>query len=186
MFVDDGRTVLVSSHLLAELGQIVDDVILIDHGRLIARGSAAELMANHRAASLENCTCIVTKGPGRDRAAVLGSPQTAQHAFLLDRRCRRHRSVRVIGYAEARIASDAGEPLSLSAVAAAPAQATWFLGIVLAVVASAGEFQHRSIRTTLLASPHRVQVLIARASSRPPTVRCSWCWAPSVRSSRRS
>ena len=69
----------------------------------------------------------------------------------------------LIGYAGARIASDAGEPLSLSAVAAAPAQATWFLGIVLAVVASAGEFQHRSIRTTLLASPHRVQVLVAKS-----------------------
>ena len=63
VFVDDGRTVLVSSHLLAELGQIVDDVILIDHGRLIARGSAAELMANHRAASLEELYLgIVTKG----------------------------------------------------------------------------------------------------------------------------
>ena len=50
---DQGRTVLVSSHQLAELAQTVDDVILIDHGRLIARGSTADLMARHRSASLE-------------------------------------------------------------------------------------------------------------------------------------
>jgi ABC-2 type transport system ATP-binding protein len=62
-FVDEGRTVLVSSHLLAELGQIADDVILIDHGRLVARGSVPELMAHHRAASLEELYLgIVTKG----------------------------------------------------------------------------------------------------------------------------
>jgi ABC-2 type transport system ATP-binding protein len=50
---DQGRTLLVSSHQLAELAQTVDDVILIDHGRLIARGSTAHLMAHHQSASLE-------------------------------------------------------------------------------------------------------------------------------------
>jgi len=50
---DQGRTLLVSSHQLAELAQTVDDVILIDHGRLVARGSTAGLMARHRSASLE-------------------------------------------------------------------------------------------------------------------------------------
>jgi ABC-2 type transport system ATP-binding protein len=50
---DQGRTVLVSSHQLAELAQTVDDLILIDHGRLVARGSTADLMARHRSASLE-------------------------------------------------------------------------------------------------------------------------------------
>src|SRR5204862_57816 len=33
---DQGRTVFVSSHLLAELAQTVDDVVLINHGRLVA------------------------------------------------------------------------------------------------------------------------------------------------------
>jgi ABC-2 type transport system ATP-binding protein len=60
---DEGRTVLVSSHQLAELGQVADDVIVIDHGRLIAQGPAAELMAHHRAASLEELYLrVVTKG----------------------------------------------------------------------------------------------------------------------------
>jgi ABC-2 type transport system permease protein len=69
----------------------------------------------------------------------------------------------LIGYAVVQIAADQGEPVSLSAVAAAPAQAMWFLGIVVALVASAGEFQHRTIRTTLLASPRRIPVLIAKS-----------------------
>jgi ABC-2 type transport system ATP-binding protein len=49
----EGRAVLVSSHQLAELAQTVDDLILIDHGRLIARGSTTDLMARHQSASLE-------------------------------------------------------------------------------------------------------------------------------------
>jgi ABC-2 type transport system permease protein len=68
-----------------------------------------------------------------------------------------------IGYAAARISADRGDPLTLASVAVAPAQASWFLGIVLAVVASAGEFQHRTIRTTLLASPRRSRVLVAKS-----------------------
>ena len=50
---DQGRTLLVSSHQLAELAQAADDVVLIDHGRLVARGSTAELMTRHRSGSLE-------------------------------------------------------------------------------------------------------------------------------------
>jgi ABC-2 type transport system permease protein len=68
-----------------------------------------------------------------------------------------------IGFAAAKISADTGDPLTLASVAAAPAQASWFLSIVLAVVASAGEFQHRTIRTTLLASPRRSLVLVAKS-----------------------
>jgi ABC-2 type transport system ATP-binding protein len=39
----DGRSVLVSSHLLAEVAQTVDQVLIIDHGRLLAKGSLNEL-----------------------------------------------------------------------------------------------------------------------------------------------
>jgi ABC-2 type transport system ATP-binding protein len=42
-FGDEGRTVLVSSHQLAELAQTVDDVIVIDRGRLVARGPLSSL-----------------------------------------------------------------------------------------------------------------------------------------------
>ena len=41
----EGRTVLVSSHLLAEAAQTVDDVVVINNGRLAAEGPVAELTA---------------------------------------------------------------------------------------------------------------------------------------------
>jgi ABC-2 type transport system ATP-binding protein len=38
-----GRTVLVSSHVLAEMAQTIDEVVVISHGRLVAQGSLDEL-----------------------------------------------------------------------------------------------------------------------------------------------
>jgi ABC-2 type transport system permease protein len=69
-----------------------------------------------------------------------------------------------IGFAGVRIAIDAGEPVHLTAIAAAPAQALWFLAIVAAVLAGAGEFHHRTINTTLLTAPRRGRVLIAKST----------------------
>jgi ABC-2 type transport system ATP-binding protein len=42
---DQGRTVLVSSHLLAEVAQTVDQVVIIDRGRLLAQSTLAALTA---------------------------------------------------------------------------------------------------------------------------------------------
>jgi ABC-2 type transport system permease protein len=69
-----------------------------------------------------------------------------------------------IGFAAVRIAIGAHEPLRLAGLASTPAQAMWFLAIVSAVLASAGEFQHRTIRTTLLAVPRRSRVLAAKSA----------------------
>jgi ABC-2 type transport system ATP-binding protein len=44
---------LVSSHLLAELAQTVDDVVIINHGRLVTAGPMAELLGRATATSLE-------------------------------------------------------------------------------------------------------------------------------------
>jgi ABC-2 type transport system ATP-binding protein len=41
----EGRTVLVSSHLLAEVTQTVDQVVIIDRGRLVTQSPLAELTA---------------------------------------------------------------------------------------------------------------------------------------------
>ncbi len=41
----DGRTILVSSHVLAELAQTADDVAVIARGRLVAHAPIAELVA---------------------------------------------------------------------------------------------------------------------------------------------
>jgi len=43
-FAADGKTVLVSSHVLAEVAQTVDDVIIINKGRLVTISPLAELI----------------------------------------------------------------------------------------------------------------------------------------------
>ena len=40
----DGRTVLLSSHLLHEVEQVCDSVAILSHGRLIAQGAVADLL----------------------------------------------------------------------------------------------------------------------------------------------
>ncbi|MGH2881528.1 MAG: ATP-binding cassette domain-containing protein, partial [Solirubrobacteraceae bacterium] len=40
---DDGRTVLVSSHILAEIAHTVDSVVILDHGRLVTHAPLEQL-----------------------------------------------------------------------------------------------------------------------------------------------
>jgi ABC-2 type transport system ATP-binding protein len=47
----EGRTILVSSHVLAEVGQTVDRVVIIHHGRLIQQASIAEVLAGAQGAT---------------------------------------------------------------------------------------------------------------------------------------
>jgi ABC-2 type transport system ATP-binding protein len=44
-FAAEGRSVLVSSHVLAEVEQTVDRVVIIDHGRFVAESDLGELTA---------------------------------------------------------------------------------------------------------------------------------------------
>ena len=44
-FVAEGRTVLLSSHLLDEVEKICDEVAIVDGGRVVAQGAIAELAA---------------------------------------------------------------------------------------------------------------------------------------------
>jgi ABC-2 type transport system ATP-binding protein len=48
-FADDGGSVLVSSHLLAEIAQTVDDVVIIANGRLVTQSSLAGLSRRSQA-----------------------------------------------------------------------------------------------------------------------------------------
>ncbi|WP_414939082.1 ABC transporter ATP-binding protein [Amycolatopsis sp. cmx-11-51] len=59
----DGRTVLLSSHLMGELSETVDDVVVIDGGRIVAQGTLAEVVGGHR--SLENAFFALTSGAVR-------------------------------------------------------------------------------------------------------------------------
>jgi ABC-2 type transport system permease protein len=70
-----------------------------------------------------------------------------------------------IGAVGTRLAAADGETVAITELARAPMQPAWFAVIVLAVLASAGEFQHRAIRTTLFAAPRRLRVLLAKTVS---------------------
>jgi ABC-2 type transport system ATP-binding protein len=59
-FADQGRTVLVSSHILAEAAQTVDHVVIIDRGRRIASGRLDELTQHGR--TLEDAFLSLTGG----------------------------------------------------------------------------------------------------------------------------
>ena len=55
-------------------------------------------------------------------------------------------------------------PVDLAEVAATPHAMLWFLVTVVAVLVGAGEFQHRTVHTTLLASPRRGTVLVTKGA----------------------
>jgi ABC-2 type transport system ATP-binding protein len=47
-FATDGITVLVSSHLISEIEQVCDHIVMIRGGRLVHQGPVAELQAGHQ------------------------------------------------------------------------------------------------------------------------------------------
>ena len=85
-FADDGMTVLVSSHLISEIEQICDYVIMIRAGRLVHQGSVADLRATQQsdvivapehdadreqlAKILEAAGCTVTARPAENSVLV--------------------------------------------------------------------------------------------------------------------
>jgi len=59
-FAEGGRTVLVSSHLLAEVAQTVDRLVILAHGRMVANGGLNELTDGGQ--SLEDVYFELTEG----------------------------------------------------------------------------------------------------------------------------
>jgi ABC-2 type transport system ATP-binding protein len=59
-FAEQGGTVVVASHLLAEVAQAVDQVVIIDRGRLVAIADIDELTNDGR--TLEDAYLDLTKG----------------------------------------------------------------------------------------------------------------------------
>ncbi|MFP5345982.1 MAG: ABC transporter ATP-binding protein [Actinomycetes bacterium] len=62
----EGRTVLVSSHVLSEVQQTVDDVVIISKGRLVQQSSLAELQRTEAAT-------VVRAADGAELAAALAT-----------------------------------------------------------------------------------------------------------------
>jgi ABC-2 type transport system permease protein len=67
-----------------------------------------------------------------------------------------------IMYAVVRTAHDEHTPVSTKDLATAAAQPLWFLAVIVAVLATAAEFQHRTIESTLLQVPQRRRLIAAK------------------------
>ena len=50
---DEGRTILMSSHVMAEVEELSDKIVIISAGRVVAEGTATELVRQSGAANLE-------------------------------------------------------------------------------------------------------------------------------------
>ena len=91
----EGRAILVSSHLLGEVAKLADDVLVIRHGVAIAMGSIAELTASKasvivRASDLTGLATELTQNgasvmPTNDTLIVTGMPakQIGELAFAV-------------------------------------------------------------------------------------------------------
>jgi ABC-2 type transport system ATP-binding protein len=54
--VAEGRTVVLSSHLLDEVEKICDAVAIVDHGRVVVQGSLSEVLSDRRGTLLIDCS----------------------------------------------------------------------------------------------------------------------------------
>ncbi|WP_238014162.1 ATP-binding cassette domain-containing protein [Dactylosporangium sp. AC04546] len=66
---DEGRTILISSHVLSEIQQLVDDVVVIRRGQLVAAGPWSQLAGP---------PAVLVRSPDADRlaAALAANPAT--------------------------------------------------------------------------------------------------------------
>jgi ABC-2 type transport system ATP-binding protein len=73
-FVAEGRTVLLSSHLLDEVEKICDEVAIVDRGRIVVQGSIADLAAGGEQ------TILVATNDDEQALTILSDHRTVESA----------------------------------------------------------------------------------------------------------
>ena len=73
-FAAQGKTVFVSSHHLAEVAQMVDHVVIIDHGRLVTHSPLSDLTAR-----VTGTVRVLTPEPDKLHAALRRAGITSEH-----------------------------------------------------------------------------------------------------------
>ncbi len=68
-FADEGGTVFVSSHFIAELANFAHDLVVVGDGRLVTAESLTETLDRDRSLSLEDIVLDLTRGAARYAAA---------------------------------------------------------------------------------------------------------------------
>ena len=109
----EGRTILISSHVLAEVAQTVDEVVIIDRGRLVRQAAMGEVDAmavgstTVRSPSADRLAALLAEDgieatPGEDgRLAVVAPPErvgeiAATHGIVLHELTVEHASLEEI------------------------------------------------------------------------------------------
>jgi hypothetical protein len=141
---DQGRTVLVSSHVLSEVQQFVDQVVILHRGRPVRQGTLTEL------ANRQTWVSVRTPQANRLLAALALLALTAPYASL------------AIAFGDTPdnptppLTSPGGQRTLFSV-----GQGAGTLLAVLAAIGLTGEFRHQTT-TTFLATPHRGRVVLAK------------------------
>ena len=116
-WADEGRTVLVASHVLAEVAQVIDRIVIIRSGRLAEEADVADLLASR----------VTVRVDDTDRMVAALAEQQAPHE-------RRDDAIVVTGWATAEVgalAARAGVTVThLATGTAGEALEAMFLGLV--------------------------------------------------------
>jgi hypothetical protein len=70
-----GRTVLVASHVLSEVQQLVDQVVIVNNGRLVRQGTLAELSGAHQ-------QVVSVRSPAAERLLAGAGPRSAMSSAI--------------------------------------------------------------------------------------------------------
>jgi ABC-2 type transport system ATP-binding protein len=81
-FASKGRTVLISSHVLAEVAQTVDQVLIINHGKLVVESSLEQLTARVGGSVRVRSPEVSRLQEALSRAQIATSPSN-EHALLV-------------------------------------------------------------------------------------------------------
>ena len=107
--IDEGRTVLVSSHLLDEIEKTCDMVAIIDRGRLVRQGSIAELRAGGANHLLVDCNdtaaarAVLAKVVGVESVALTEPGTLLCTLTTMDRAAEVNRALVTAGIAVSRL-----------------------------------------------------------------------------------
>jgi ABC-2 type transport system ATP-binding protein len=82
--VNDGTTLLLTTQYLEEADQLADDIVVVDHGRIIEHGTALELKERAGAASL-----VLTVSNAEDLAAAAQVLRRSGHEVFVEPNARR-------------------------------------------------------------------------------------------------
>ena len=51
---DEGRTIILSTHIMTEVEKLCDDVAIVHHGKLLDQGPVGEVKERHKTDSIED------------------------------------------------------------------------------------------------------------------------------------